>query len=72
MDEIVIKVTFDPDNGGYSYYVYDGHDSYMECEELDGGVCTTTLEALNMAPRRQLDPDTTTTKNRHRVVAGDN
>lgn len=49
MDEIVIKVTFDPDNGGYSYYVYDGHDSYMECEELDGGVCTTTLEALNMA-----------------------
>ena len=50
MDEIVIKVSVDEGNGGYSFYVYDGHDAYMECDESDGGLCTSTMQnALDMA-----------------------
>lgn len=50
MDEIIIKVSLDQDNGGYSFSVYDGHDGYMECEEYDGGLCTSTMQnALDMA-----------------------
>lgn len=43
-------MNYDPDNGGYSFYVYDGHDAYMECEDSDGGLCTSTMQnALDMA-----------------------
>lgn len=48
MDEIIIKVW--ASEGGYMYSIYDGDDAYMECEDVDGGLCTTTMEnALGMA-----------------------
>jgi hypothetical protein len=50
MDEIIIKVSLDSDNEGWSYYIYDGDDAYMACREADGGFCTTTVQnALDMA-----------------------
>ena len=48
MDEIIIKLSASDD--GYHYHIYAGDDAYLECEESDGGVCTTTMEnALEMA-----------------------
>jgi len=40
MDEIIIKVSASDD--GYHFYIYAGDDAYMECEEADGGLCTST------------------------------
>lgn len=54
MDEIVIKVSASDD--GYHFYVYDGHDGYIECDEADGGLCTTTMEnAIDMAAEQAKD-----------------
>jgi hypothetical protein len=48
MDEIIIKLSASDD--GYHYYIYAGDDAYMECDESDGGICTSTMgNALEMA-----------------------
>jgi hypothetical protein len=50
MDEIIIKVSLDQDNEGYSFRIYAGDEAYIACEEADGGLCTSTMEnALDMA-----------------------
>lgn len=48
MDEIIIRLSRSDD--GIQYYIYDGHEAYMECDSLDGGVCESSmLNALDMA-----------------------
>lgn len=50
MDEIIIRVSREEDNGGYGFYVYEGEAAYFECDCADGGLCTTSMEnALEMA-----------------------
>ncbi len=54
MDEIIIKVSASDD--GYHFYIYAGDDAYMECEEADGGLCTSTMaNALDMAVEQAKD-----------------
>lgn len=48
MEEIIIKA-WESDEG-VMFSIYEGDDKYMECEESDGGLCTTTMgNALDMA-----------------------
>ena len=50
MNEFIIKVSCDADNGGWSFSFYEGDEEYMDCNSSGGGVCTSTLEnALEMA-----------------------
>jgi hypothetical protein len=56
MDEIVITVALDEDNGGYSFHVYDGCGAYERQEDADGGLCTSTMaNAVDMAAEQAKD-----------------
>lgn len=48
MDEIIIRLSHE-EGEGVHYYIYPGHDAYMECDSEDGGISSTIEDALDMA-----------------------